>query len=152
MKDFESINDILDFAIKDELRAANLYAELAKNSRNKEIQKMFEQFSQEELGHKKKLEAIKSGGKIVVQDRQVQDLKIGDYLVEVDTSREDLSYQDALIVAMKEEKAAFKLYNDLAERTNDPATKETFLMLAQEEARHKLRFEIEYDDYILKEN
>jgi len=30
--------------------------------------------------------------------------------------------------------------------------KNIFLSLAQEEAKHKLRFEIEYDDYILKEN
>jgi rubrerythrin len=53
---------------------------------------------------------------------------------------------------MKEEKAAFRLYTDLAERTPDPAIRQTFLSLAQEEAKHKLRFEIEYDDYILKEN
>ena len=152
MKDFESINEILDFAIKDELRASNLYADLAKRSRNKEIQKVFEQFSKEELGHKKKLEAIKSGSKIVVSAEKVQDLKIGDYIVEVKTSRDDLSYQEALIVAMKEEKAAFRLYTDLAEKTDDPGAKEIFLMLAQEEARHKLRFEIEYDDYILTEN
>ncbi len=152
MKDFESINEILDFAIKDELRASNLYADLAKKSRNREIQKVFEQFSIEELGHKKKLEAIKSGNKIIVPVEKVQDLKIGDYIVEVKTSRDDLNYQDALIVAMKEEKAAFRLYTDLASKTDDPAAKEIFLMLAQEEAKHKLRFEIEYDDYILKEN
>ena len=53
-----------------------------------------------------------------MQDKDVQDLKIGDYVVEVDTSRDDLTYQEALIVAMKEEKAAFKLYSDLAARTN----------------------------------
>jgi rubrerythrin len=152
MKDFESINEILDFAIKDELRASNLYADLAKRSRNKEIQKVFEQFSKEELGHKKKLEAIKSGNKTVITVDKVQDLKIGDYLVEVNPSRDDLSYQEALIVAMKEEKAAFRLYSDLADKTDDPAAKEIFLMLAQEEAKHKLRFEIEYDDYILTEN
>jgi rubrerythrin len=53
---------------------------------------------------------------------------------------------------MKEEKAAFKLYSDLAARTDDAAAKEVLLMLAQEEAKHKLRFEIEYDDNILKEH
>jgi rubrerythrin len=79
-------------------------------------------------------------------------MKIGDYLVDVNKSRDDLSYQESLIIAMKEEKAAFRLYTDLAGRIADPAIKETFLMLAQEEAKHKLRFEIEYDDYILKEN
>jgi rubrerythrin len=80
------------------------------------------------------------------------DMKIGDYLVEVNKSREDLTYQESLIIAMKEEKAAFRLYLDLANRTEDARLKKTFLMLAQEEAKHKLRFEIEYDDYILKEN
>ena len=152
MQKFNSLDEILDFAIKDELRAANLYADLAKRSRNKEIQKVFEQFSKEELGHKKKLERMKAGDEIAVPDEKVQDLKIGDYLVEVSTSRDDLSYQDALIIAMKEEKAAFKLYSDLAARTDNPNAREVFLMLAQEEARHKLRFEIEYDDYILSEN
>ena len=152
MKEFKTIDDILDFAIKDEIRASNLYAGLAKRSRSKEMQKVFEQFSKEELGHKKKLESIKKGGKIASSNTKVQDLKIGDYLVEVNTSRDDLSYQEALIIAMKEEKAAFRLYSDLAARISDPTAKETFLMLAQEEARHKLRFEIEYDDNILKEN
>ena len=152
MKEFKTIDDILDFAIKDELRAANLYSDLAARSRNKEIKAVFEQFSLEEMGHKKKLENIKAGGKIVVPDQEVQDLKIGDYLVEVNALRSDLSYQDSLIVAMKEEKAAFKLYSDLAARTNDPVVRDIFLMLAQEEARHKLRFEIEYDEYILREH
>jgi len=152
MQKFNSLNEILDFAIKDEIRAANLYADLAKKSRNKEIQKVFEQFSQEETGHRKKLERMKTGDEIIVSNEKVQDLQIGDYLVEVNTSRDDLSYQEALIIAMKEEKAAFKLYSDLAARTDDASAKEIFLMLAQEEARHKLRFEIEYDDYILTEN
>lgn len=152
MHEFNTMDDVLDFAIKDEQRASDLYAGLAQKSRNKEIQAMFEQFSKEELGHKKKLESIKSEGRVVVKAQQVQDLKIGDYLVEVNTSRDDLSYQEALIVAMKEEKAAFRLYADLAAKTDHPDLKETFLMLAQEEAKHKLRFEIEYDDFVLQEN
>jgi rubrerythrin len=152
MQNFKSVDEILEMAIKDEQRAANLYENLAKKSRSNEMRRTFLQFSLEELGHKKKLERIKTGGKIVVSDEKVQDLKIGDYLVEVSTSRDDLSYQEALIIAMKEEKAAFKLYSDLAARTNDEGTREVLLMLAQEEAKHKLRFEIEYDDFILREH
>ena len=34
----------------------------------------------------------------------------------------------------------------------DPELRKMFLSLAQEEAKHKLRFEIEYDDEIMKEN
>ena len=40
----------------------------------------------------------------------------------------------------------------MASATDDPGLKATLLGLAQEEAKHKLRFEIEYDDEILKEN
>ena len=152
MQNFNSLEEILDFAIRDEIRASNLYADLAKKSRNKEIKKVFEQFSQEELGHKRKLERMKYGDIAVLTDDKVQDLKIGDYLVEVDANRDNLSYQDALIIAMKEEKAAFKLYSELAERIDDDTARDVLLLLAKEEARHKLRFEIEYDDYILSEN
>ncbi len=154
MKEFKSIDDILDFAINDEQRASDLYADLATRISNKEMSKVFIQFSQEELGHKKKLESLKlnSNRTSIFEDEKVQDLQIGDYIVEVKTSRNDLSYQDALIIAMKEEKSAFKLYSDLAAMTANPEFKQMFLMLAQEEAKHKLRFEIEYDDNILQEN
>jgi rubrerythrin len=53
---------------------------------------------------------------------------------------------------MKKEKAAFRMYTKLAENAVDPSVKATLLNLAQEESKHKLRFEIEYDDFILKEN
>jgi rubrerythrin len=84
-------------------------------------------------------------------EKKVLDLKIGDHLVEIDLDS-SLDYQQALIVAMKAEKAAYKLYNDLASTTDDPTVKALFLSLAQEEAKHKLRFEIEYDEVILTEN
>ena len=152
MTEFKSVDDILDFAIKEEQKASDLYASLAARSRNRMIQEVFIQFSREELGHKKKLESIKRKNYVVVSREKVMDMKIGDYLVDVNKSREDLTYQESLIIAMKEEKAAFRLYLDLANRTEDARLKKTFMMLAQEEAKHKLRFEIEYDDYILKEN
>ena len=63
-----------------------------------------------------------------------------------------MSYQDALMLAMKKEKAAFRLYYELAKRANNDEMKDVFLSLAQEESKHKLRFEIEYDEYVLREN
>lgn len=152
MEEFKTLQDILNFAIGEEEKAAALYADLAKRSKNREMAEVFNQFSKEELGHKKKLQTIKGSSKVVIPEKKVQDLKIGDYLVDVDKSRDDLNYQDALIVAMKEEKAAFKLYTNLAGKTDDPEARGVFLMLAQEEAKHKLRFEIEYDENVLKEN
>jgi rubrerythrin len=62
-----------------------------------------------------------------------------------------MNYQDALVLAMKKEKAAFRLYLDLANEVQSEDQKDLFLALAQEEAKHKLRFEIEYDEVVLKE-
>ena len=83
--------------------------------------------------------------------RPVETLNLADYTVDVDVTG-DLDYQDALIIAMKREKAAFRLYNDLAERVNDSELRDLFLGLAQEEAKHKLYFETEYDERMLRDN
>ena len=73
-----------------------------------------------------------------------------DYLVDV-TPSSDMGFQDALILAMKKEKAAFRLYSDLAAVAADERIRDLFRALAQEEAKHKLRFELEYDD-LMSEN
>ncbi len=64
----------------------------------------------------------------------------------------EMNYQEALILAMKKEKKAFQLYMDLHEAADNENAKNIFIILAQEEAKHKLRLEIEYDEYILKED
>ena len=152
MKEFNSLDDILDFAINEEQMAADFYTALAAKMEHQEMKNTFEQYALEELGHRAKLEAIKKGKNSLLFEEKVADLKIGDYLIDVDTEKENITYQEALIIAMKKEKAAFKLYNDLAATAKDTKSRDLFLMLAQEEAKHKLRFEVEYDNNILTEN
>ena len=149
MANFETIDEILDFAIKNEEEAAGFYTELASKNVSPGMTKLFTSFAAEEKGHKAKLLDIKKGKHLVPAKEKVMDLKIGDYLVDVEPST-DMKYQDILILAMKKEKAAFKMYTDLATRVEGDL-QNTFLALAQEEAKHKLRFEVEYDDNILKE-
>ena len=150
MSNFGSIDEILDFAIAGEQEAYEFYEGLAENADSPRMASIFNSFAKEERGHKTKLEAVKAGKELVPSEKAVMDLKIGDYLVDVKATP-NMGYQDALIVAMKKEKAAFRLYTDLSEATDDPL-KTTFLALAQEEAKHKLRFETLYDDDILREN
>ena len=151
MTEWNSVDDVLDFAIENEQKAVDFYTEMAGKAQSPHVKKMFEDNAKEEAGHKGKLEAVKSGKKLIGAEKKVLDLKIGDYLVDVQAT-DDLDFQGALILAMKREKAAFKLYTDLAGQTDDAGLRETFLSLAQEEAKHKLRFEVEYDDEVLKEN
>jgi rubrerythrin len=151
MKTFGSVDEILDFAIGKEEEAAQLYTSLGRQTKKSWMRQVFEEFASEERGHKAKLEAIKDGKLLLPVAAKVMDLKIADYVIDVEASP-DLDYQDALVLAMKEEKAAFRLYSDLAAVTDDETLRATLLALAQEEAGHKLRFEIEYDEHILTEN
>lgn len=151
MNKFKNADEILDFAIEKEQEAVNFYTRLANNARNDEMKQVFEQFAQEEVNHKMRLQKIKDDRSFVFSDEKVMDLSISDYVVPTQITP-DMSYQDALVVAMNREKAAFKLYMKLASKVEDATMKDLFLSLAQEESKHKLRFELEYDEYVLKEN
>ena len=151
MKEFSSINDILDFAINAEQEAVNFYTSLADHSKNAAMKTVFIDFAQEEMKHKSMLMGIKEHGKFEVPELKIKDLKIADYLVNVKPTA-SMTYEEALILAMQKEKKAFMLYMNLSEKAEEPSMKKLFLSLAQEESRHKLRFELEYDEYILREN
>ena len=115
------------------------------------MKNIFLEFAQEEVAHKAKLKKIKEEKVFIASSESISDLKISDYVDSV-VIKPDMSYQEALIVAMNREKAAFNLYTRLSKKTNVPELQNIFKMLAQEESKHKLRFEMEYDEFVLREN
>jgi rubrerythrin len=145
------LDEILDYAINNEIEAFNFYTSLAAKAKKPLMKQVFLNFASEEEGHKKLLEDVRDGKKVKLGSDKVTDLKIADYTVDVKPT-DDMSYQDILTLAMKKEKAAFALYTDLSDITKDPQGKKIFNSLAQQEAKHKLRFELEYDNVILKED
>ena len=151
MTEFTNINDILDFAIQNEQNAVEFYNELAKTARTDDMHSTFTLFAQEEMGHKARLLKIKEQGIFNLPIAKVADLKIADYVVRTEVKGE-MTYEQTLVLAMKREKAAFKLYMKLSEKAPNEELKKLFIGLAQEESRHKLRFELEYDEFVLREN
>ena len=151
MKYFRSTEELLDFAIREEEASASFYKHMAGKMKQPYMRKTFEEFSIEEEGHKAKLLSIKSNKLSALPEQEVLDLRIGDYLDDAKLNA-DMDYQEALILAMKKEKAAFRMYSDLSSVVESEDIRNLLLSLAQEEARHKLRFEVEYDDVILREN
>ena len=149
--ELKTVDDILDYAIAQEEKAAAFYRRLAERATGDHIRKAFLDFAREEDGHKLKLLKVKEGKQLLPSEDRILDLKIGDYLDEA-APIENPDYQQALIIAMQAEKRAFKLYTDLASAMSDPTLKAIFQALAQEEAKHKLRFEVEYDEVVLREN
>lgn len=150
MDKFGSVDGLLDFAVQKEEEANKFYNDLAGKMDRPSMRQVFQDFAKEELKHKEKLLGVKAGKSLEPAEKKVVDLKIGDYLVDVAPS-EDMDYQEALILAMKKEKASFKLYTDLAATTEDGNLESLMLGLAQEEAKHKLRLEMEYDENFLTE-
>ncbi len=150
---FDAVNEAVDFAIEQEIGASEFYLDLAKKVNIAAMKDVFESFAKEEQGHRIKLEKLKGSGAMELSDEaeDVPDLQISDYTVDVQPSP-DMNYKDALVLAMKKEKAAYRLYIDLAAIAISEDITNMFLWLAQEEAKHKLRFEIEYYDVVLKEN
>ena len=151
LSNFKSVNEVLDFAIEKEEEARQFYLEWAEKLESKALRDQFLLFAGEENKHKEKLQRVKSGSTFKPAAKQVTDLKIVDYLVDISPTP-DMDYQEALIVAMRREKASFKFYSDLAAISQDGGLRETFLALAQEEAKHKLRLETEYEKEIYSEN
>jgi len=148
MDRFRSANDILDFAIAREQEAHDFYTHWAQQTKQSSISEVFKDFAKDELKHKDVLKKAKQRKVLKPSGKKIEDMKIAEYLVDV-TPAPDMNYQQALIVAMKREKASFKLYSDLATMTGDTDLQKTLQALAQEEAKHKLRIETLYEKDVL---
>ena len=151
MNEFKSVDDIIDFAMGKEQEAADLYRDMATKVESAATRKFFQELEKEELMHKARLKAMKEGKELVRIAPEISDLKIGDYLTEAEL-KPGMDYQDGLIYGMQAEKAEFRLYMDLADKADDEHLRNLLLTLANEEAQHKLRLELEYDEYVLTEN
>ena len=147
--DEKRFNEVLQFAIEREMGTYNLYTmckQVAKYSGAKEL---FAELAEEEEKHQKLLEQVWAGKVFQGRLDPIRDLKISDYLIDVQC-QPDSSYADILRLVMKNEEHSVKLYNDLKESCMEEDLKRLFEFLAHEEARHKLKFEKIYDDEILK--
>ena len=151
MKTFNTIDEILDFAIEEEQKAVEFYSELAGKAGSADMKAVFQEFAKEEVTHKVRLIKIKEEGQFEYEQTQIADLKISDYVVKAKPTP-NMTYEEALVLAMNKEKAAFRLYNALAQKAPTQDLKNVFLSLAQEESKHKLQFEIEYDEHVYREN
>ncbi len=147
--ELSNFQEVVTFAIRKEADAATLYETYANKVTNPGIKKMFEELMKEELSHKKILENISEQKVDDYKLADVPDLKISDYSQE-QTFKPDMNFQEALLLAIKREENALNLYNNLVKSTHSPQLQKLFQTLAQEEAKHKLRLETEYDEHVYK--
>jgi rubrerythrin len=83
------------------------------------------------------------------QFQKITDLKRADYMVEIDF-KPGMTYFSVIRIAMKLEEKGNKMYTKMAESAGSEDMSNVFLILAQEEMKHKNQLETIYDDHLAK--
>lgn len=138
-----SVGELLDVAIIRETEAQELYIKMASMVENPWMDRVLKGFAREEQLHRAKLEAVKAG-EIVLELEEIGELGIEDRPENI-VPYASMSYPELLAYAIKKEEGSHRLYESMASLFSEPGLKDTFLKLAQEEANHRRRLEIEYD-------
>ncbi len=150
-KRFDSIADIIAFAIRREIEAAEGYAWIAGRAETPGLRELADELRRQEESHRRLLEELTPETLRDLQTSFVPDLHVVDTLADEKLSG-DMSIQDILIFAAKKEAQAIALYESLARLAGASGHERVFLFLAGQEREHKLRIEAEYEKQILQEN
>ena len=149
--ELKNLGKLIDFAIAEEKKAADLYLGLMKKVKDKGSKTMLREMAEMEQAHERKLKAFKAGKEGAPMAGNVPNLKMAEYMIENTLSAES-GIQDVVLFAIQCEKKAWQLYSDIAKVYEDAEKKSFMTALASEELRHKNGLEKAYDDEIFKEN
>ena len=146
MVEFNSDYEILQKAIDMEVEAYEFYLALANRVESQQIRKTFEDLAEEELEHKAKLELeVMKTGRVLPANEKVT-IPEHEYIVSDDDGLAlDMDYKDMLMLGMEKEESSFRTYVNWVANAHNQEHREVLLALAEEEVKHKLRFETEYD-------
>jgi rubrerythrin len=144
------VEEILYYAVGREIEANVFYNLLSQYIDDPQIRAICNDLAGEELEHKARLEleimklgmVVKSSVSVRQGDRALP--KPLDYMLNMAKVMK-LDLPHLLLLAMEKEKVSFRLYIDLLAMVEDKESRQVLLELAEEEARHKMIFELEYD-------
>jgi rubrerythrin len=146
--ELKTVEDVVRFAVRKEEASVQFYLDLAKQMEDPATKIIFEILSRKELEHKSnlELEMMKLGKTVTEQIYSVSEEQ--DSYVELDNEARKMGFTDALRLAVRKERAAFLLFTELVAQTSDPELRSFFLELAEEEMRHLIQLENEYNSVI----
>jgi len=146
--DLNNFKEVVTFAIRKEAEAYNLYTTYSQLVKNPGTKVMFQELAKEEQKHRETLERVEKKDVSEYELKKIPDMKISDFVDEQEFSP-DMDYASALRLAIKREENSLRLYNHLTAGTENQELEKLFSALAQEESKHKLRLESEYDENVL---
>lgn len=146
---FKSIHKLLLFAISKEQASQQFYLDVAGRMKEAVSRRMFEVIAEQEARHEEtlKLEVLKHGFVLSATSGVADAIPEFDWKerLEMDADAAEMNYADVLMVAIQKERAAFQMYTQLISMTETPELRRMLLELAEEEMRHVIQFEREYD-------
>jgi rubrerythrin len=144
-----TLKDAVLFAIDQEKKARDFYLQCKKRAKNPGVRTFFREMAGEEAVHLKLLREIQVTEADALASSEPMDYHLSDFMVDVTFSPE-MTYQEALVMAMKKEEKAHAFYNDWKGRCSSEGMNKLFMFLAAEELNHKKKIESIYDLEILQ--
>jgi len=142
MKTYE---DILAMAVENEVEAHEFYKSAAEKVQDKNLKKTFEDLAKEETKHKVILQGYLDNDMKTMKFKENKDFQLSE-TVEKKPLSTDMSFKDAIALAMKKEEEAMNMYRQFAEASEEEKQKETFTELVKMEQQHKTRLEDIYSN------
>lgn len=136
----EDMKKIIEFAVENEVDAYEFYRDAAERIKDETLKETFKDLAQEELEHKKFLRDFLESGTSEINIDLEADYKVSEEVNKPQLSM-DMSFTDAIALAMKNEEEAMDMYQQLADACVDQKEKDIFLGLRDMEKMHKSRLE-----------
>ena len=136
-----SYKEIIEFAIAHELKAYQLYVDLAEKMTHSKTRQLCKKLAKEERRHIARLEKESSK-----KCRLVSPINIGRYCIDDDKVNIFANRLSLLSFAIKKEKISAKLYRDLSNSAKNESARQLFVRLEEEELKHEKQLGVEYNN------
>lgn len=148
--EFKSIPEILRFSISKERASVQFYRDMIPKVLDPAAKSLFEVLIQKELGHiaALQLEIEKLGHTVDINAEQDDGVFHWEESLEADDPVQHMGFVDAMLLAIQKERASFRLYTQIMATVTDERLSGVLLELAEEEMRHVLQLEREYETII----
>lgn len=136
----EELKEIIAFAVEEEVSAYEFYKEAAERLEDEGLKETFNDLAKEELEHKQFLQDFLDSKTDEINLDPGSDYKVAE-TVEKPPLTGDMTFADAIALAMKNEQEAMDMYQQLADACVDKKERDIFIGLRDMEKMHKTRLE-----------